>query len=109
MLARLPPEEHDRRDPVRQQGSERQVVVISCVRANARAELGFLRDARRLNVALTRARDGLIVVGDSRTLAHGTGGEPTNEFEDAAVWSDWCTWISAHALRLDWQREGPAE
>jgi superfamily I DNA and/or RNA helicase len=50
------------------QGREKEAVVISCVRSNAEGEIGFLADARRMNVALTRARRKLIVVGDSATL-----------------------------------------
>jgi ATP-dependent RNA/DNA helicase IGHMBP2 len=50
------------------QGREKEAVVISCVRSNSEGEIGFLADARRMNVALTRARRKLIVVGDSATL-----------------------------------------
>lgn len=50
------------------QGREKEAVVISCVRSNSDGEIGFLSDARRMNVALTRARRKLIVVGDSATL-----------------------------------------
>ncbi len=51
------------------QGREKEVVIISLVRSNAKGELGFLADTRRMNVALTRARRKLIVFGDSATLA----------------------------------------
>ena len=50
------------------QGREKEAVVISCVRSNSDGEIGFLADRRRMNVALTRARRKLIVVGDSSTL-----------------------------------------
>jgi regulator of nonsense transcripts 1 len=50
------------------QGQETDVVVFSAVRSNPTKELGFLRDSRRLCVAITRARRGLILVGDKRTL-----------------------------------------
>ncbi len=51
------------------QGREKEAVVISLVRSNPKGEIGFLSDVRRTNVALTRARRKLVVVGDSATLA----------------------------------------
>ncbi len=50
------------------QGQERDVIVISLVRANAEGNIGFLRDLRRMNVAVTRARMKLIILGDVATL-----------------------------------------
>ena len=50
------------------QGQERDVVVISLVRANEAGDIGFLRDLRRMNVAMTRARMKLVIVGDASTL-----------------------------------------
>jgi superfamily I DNA and/or RNA helicase len=52
------------------QGREKEAVVISTVRSNGTGEIGFLGDTRRMNVALTRAKRKLILVGDSATLAH---------------------------------------
>ena len=51
------------------QGQERDVIVICFVRSNDQAEVGFLSDIRRTNVAMTRARKKLIMIGDSATLA----------------------------------------
>lgn len=51
------------------QGKEFDVVLYSAVRSNPNREIGFLRDERRLNVALSRAREALIIVGDSSSLA----------------------------------------
>ena len=51
------------------QGREKEVVIVSLVRCNQDHEIGFLRDTRRMNVALTRARRKLIVIGDSATIA----------------------------------------
>jgi superfamily I DNA and/or RNA helicase len=51
------------------QGREKEAVVISLVRSNAQGEIGFLQDVRRMNVAMTRARRKLLVVGDSATLS----------------------------------------
>lgn len=50
------------------QGREKEAVVVSLVRSNREGEIGFLSDVRRMNVALTRARRKLIVVGDSATV-----------------------------------------
>lgn len=50
------------------QGQERDVIAISFVRSNDKGEIGFLGDIRRTNVAMTRARKKLIMVGDSATL-----------------------------------------
>jgi ATP-dependent RNA/DNA helicase IGHMBP2 len=50
------------------QGQERDVIAISFVRSNDKSEIGFLADIRRTNVAITRAKKKLIMVGDSATL-----------------------------------------
>lgn len=50
------------------QGQERDVIVISLVRANDEGQIGFLNDLRRMNVAITRARMKLIILGDASTL-----------------------------------------
>lgn len=50
------------------QGREKEAVIVSFVRSNPNGEIGFLADLRRLNVAITRARRKLVMVGDSRTL-----------------------------------------
>jgi predicted DNA helicase len=51
------------------QGREKEAVLLSLVRSNREGEVGFLADVRRMNVALTRARRKLLVIGDSATLA----------------------------------------
>ncbi len=50
------------------QGQERDVIVISMVRSNEEGQVGFLRDLRRMNVAITRARMKLLIIGDATTL-----------------------------------------
>lgn len=51
------------------QGQERDIILISFVRSNEKGEVGFLSDIRRTNVAMTRAKKKLIMVGDSATLS----------------------------------------
>ena len=50
------------------QGQERDVIIISLVRSNDDGNIGFLRDLRRMNVAMTRARMKLIIIGSVATL-----------------------------------------
>ena len=50
------------------QGQERDIILISLVRANDEGQIGFLRDLRRMNVAITRARMKLIILGDAPTM-----------------------------------------
>ncbi|WP_242928093.1 AAA domain-containing protein [Pontibacter vulgaris] len=51
------------------QGQERDIIYISMVRSNDKGEIGFLSDIRRMNVAMTRAKKKLVIVGDSATLS----------------------------------------
>jgi len=60
------------------QGQERDLMLISLTRSNEKGEIGFLSDTRRMNVALTRAKRKLILIGDSGTLAQ-------NPFFDALL------------------------
>lgn len=63
------------------QGQERDVIYISLVRSNAKNEIGFLSDYRRMNVAMTRARKLLVIIGDSSTIGN-------NKFYSALL--DYC-------------------
>lgn len=58
------------------QGRESEIVILSLVRSNRDGEVGFLLNPKRLNVALTRAKSHLILIGDSGTLCQ------TKEFQD---------------------------
>lgn len=75
------------------QGQEADVIVYVTVRCNAYGEVGFLKDMRRLNVALTRARAGMIIIGDEGTL---TGRTKTHEeLENAEYHWTWRRFIAA--------------
>lgn len=51
------------------QGREKDLIIMSCVRSNEHQGIGFLNDPRRLNVALTRARYGIIIIGNPKVLS----------------------------------------
>jgi regulator of nonsense transcripts 1 len=51
------------------QGREKDYIILTCVRSNDHQGIGFLNDPRRLNVALTRARCGLIIIGNAKVLS----------------------------------------
>lgn len=73
------------------QGQEADLVVFVTVRCNVSGEIGFLKDLRRLNVVMTRARAGFVVLGDRRTLMGGEmdgDGEGGVEEESRRVWRD---------------------
>jgi superfamily I DNA and/or RNA helicase len=50
------------------QGQEKENIIVSLVRSNDESEIGFLKDYRRMNVAITRAKEQLFVIGDSATI-----------------------------------------
>jgi superfamily I DNA and/or RNA helicase len=54
------------------QGQERDVVYISLTRSNDKGEIGFLKEYRRMNVAMTRAKTRLVIIGDSATIGKDT-------------------------------------
>lgn len=51
------------------QGREKDIIILTCVRSNEHQGIGFLNDPRRLNVALTRAKYGIIIVGNPKVLS----------------------------------------
>lgn len=71
------------------QGHERDVVVFSAVRCNEHGFVGFLDDEKRMNVLLTRARRGMIVIGNKKTL------------EKCDLWKRWIEWVEENKLSRD--------
>ncbi|PQE03376.1 hypothetical protein CJF30_00005498 [Rutstroemia sp. NJR-2017a BBW] len=54
------------------QGREKEAIIVSLVRSNSEREVGFLGEKRRLNVAMTRPRRSLTIIGDSETVSRGS-------------------------------------
>ena len=73
------------------QGREKEAVVFSAVRSNDYGTVGFVSDWRRVNVSFTRARRGLIVIGNDVTLRRG----------DPDTWMPWLAWADAHGINMD--------
>ena len=76
------------------QGQEKEIIILSLVRSNDNGDIGFLRDYRRMNVALTRAKEQLFVIGDSATI----GAD--------AFYNSFLTYIESHGeYRSGWEFE----
>lgn len=70
------------------QGREKEVIVLCTVRANSGGSLGFVADDRRLNVAVTRAKRGLVVLGNRATLS------------SDKTWREWIRWVDKRGLSV---------
>lgn len=66
------------------QGQESDAIIFTTVRSNPKGRLGFVADARRMNVALSRAKRGLVVLGSAQTLRSDSN------------WSAWLAWVAVH-------------
>jgi len=83
LIRRMVPDHTDVNTVDSYQGREADIVIISTVRSK---RLGFTDDARRINVSLTRARQGMVVIGHAPTLQKGRW------------WSQWLIWVSQNGL-----------
>ena len=85
------------------QGRECDVIVYSTVRSNSAGKIGFLRDYRRLNVALSRARDLLVVIGDHVMMENAIIGSALNPFASVVdhmkSHAEECRIVSAEVLK----------
>ncbi|GAA5814691.1 hypothetical protein MFLAVUS_008190 [Mucor flavus] len=80
------------------QGKEKEVILLSLVRSNRKYDVGFVADRKRLNVAMTRAKRQLVVVGDTGTLGKNVLPDPKNPYAiDRTFLSDWIKWLKKNA------------
>lgn len=86
------------------EGREKKVIIFSLVRANALKYLGFLKEEKRWNVALTRAKNALIIVGNASMLERGNGvgkQDVTEEFEEDIFLHRYADHLRQHDCTID--------
>lgn len=67
---------------------EKELIIFSSVRSNKSGNLGFLKDFRRMNVTMTRARRGFVVIGNRETLKNDRN------------WAAWLHWIEKNKMMM---------
>ena len=81
---------HEIKASKRFQGREKDFIILSNVRSNDNKGIGFLRDFRRLNVSITRAKYGLIIIGDSECLS-----------KDSHIWAKFINYYEKNGLLVE--------
>lgn len=86
------------------EGREKQVIIFSTVRSNTAGYIGFLADWRRLNVGITRAKRGLIILGSAKTLSEARIGAYASDAlprDGVMVWKKFMKYLEEGGMIMD--------